>query len=467
MAENLQILEQNFNFGEGLDVAVNPFANKPGSCREALNCDFSTEFGTLKKRLGYLQHGDTLAATIRGIYDFKDTAGTLKKWLAVSSGKIYSDESEVWTERATGLTATAEAYFASHLDKCIMVNGVEAPQKSTDGITWAALGGSPPTAKYVVAYDNSVYLANLTTNKGRIQWSDNGTTETWTGTNIQDIATNIGVGQAITGLGVSSGALVIPKTRSFWKWDTNDLIALSTSKGCIAPRSFICFEDWALMMGHNGINASIGGRPLIEISKPIKYWIDGMADKSICVAGIDEENMIAYFYLGDTRGIVKALAIYDLDKNNWDIKPISSVPNVMAFMTTSGNVGNLYFGNTAYKTLKLNSGQTDEGNASSFKWTSPPLLGGAAHLMKDWVYWHVFMSRASKQGVDVLYSLDFGQWQALGTAKDPVTTLVFPKNTKCHSLRVQYAQKGSTEQLDIYGHIGEGSYVPNPLRSIK
>jgi len=458
-----QVLFQNFNLSEGLNLGVNQYLNKPGECREALSGDFS-EIGTLQKHLGYETHGNKISASaILGIYDFKSSAGVLIKWIAVNAAAIYSDESGTWTSRQA-VTTGNEATFATHLDTCIMANGTDAPKKTTDGVSWAALAGSPPTAKYVLTFDNKVYMLNIASYTSRMQWSDDGTIETWTATNIQDVTTNIGIGDSITGGAVNNNSLIVFKNYSTWKWDTYELRALHSSVGCRAPKSIATIDDWTFWLSHKGVYATNGGKPS-RISKAVKPFIDGITDVTTPV-GWAEDNFY-YLYIGTSNSVTNCLLIYDYDNNVWSYKSMPDVIQQAAILTTSGNVRSAYVGDDAGQVYKFKTGNDDNGDPIPFKWAGAPQASGAAHLQKDYEYFYVFLDRTAKYGIDVLYSLDFEDFEPLGTATNVVSELAFPAGTSGHNIRIAYETNLTTDQQKILGYLCIGNIQRGRLGDVK
>ena len=459
----MQTLFSNFNLAEGLKLGVNTYLNKPGEAREAINCDFN-EVGTLARHSGFSTYGNKISTSaILGLYDFRKVAGTTV-WLSVNGTVLYRDVAGTWTSSKTGLTTGKEASFCTHLDTVIMTNGTDAIIDSADGTTWASLGGSPPVAKYCITFDNKVYLLNIASYTSRIQWSDDGTTETWTATNIQDITTNIGVGDQITGGAVNNNNLLVFKNYSTWKWDTYELRTLNTTVGCRAPKSIATIDDWTFWLSHKGVMASNGGKPF-RISKPVKAFIDGMSDITAPV-GWAEDNFY-YLYIGTSNGVTNCLLVYDFDNNVWSVKPMPDVIKMAAILTTSGNVRSAYIGDDAGQVYKFKTGNNDNTAAIPFKWTGAPQMSGYPHLQKDYKYLYVFLDRTAKTGIDVLYSIDFQDFEPLGTAYNTVSELPFPSGTAGHNIRIQYATNTTNAQQKILGHLCMGDIQPGRLGDVK
>lgn len=463
-----QTLFSQFNLGEGLNLGVSQYMNKSGECREAINCDYQI-IGELSRMLGYSAYGTGLdASALLGLYDFKTISGAATKWLAKTGSVLYSDESGTWTSRQTGLSSGSEVTFATHLDTVIMGGISDAPIKSTNGTSWGALGGSPPTAKYWLTFDNKVYALNQSAHKSRMQWSDDGTIETWTATNIQDVATNIGVGDEITGGTVNNNTLIVLKNYSTWKWDTYELVCLHSSVGCRAPKSIATIDAWTFWLSHKGVYATQGAKPF-RISKTIKPYIDAISDITTPV-GWAEDNFY-YLFIGtvtvNNQIITNCLLRWDYDNSVWSVKPLADVVQQAAILTTVGNDRSAYIGNDAGQVYKFNDGFIDNATPIPFKWTGAPQMSGQPTLQKNYEYFYVFLDRTAKYGINVLYSIDFGEFKPLGLAKDVVSELPFLSGSQGHNIRIAYESNLTTDQQKILGHVCLGGIEPGRLLPVK
>lgn len=466
----MQTLFEDFNLTEGLNLGVSQYLNKNGEARDALNCDFSI-LGELARHLGYEDYGTGLdASDVLGLYDFNTTAG-VKKWLAKTGTKLYysSGGGGAWAEALTGLTSGTEVSFATHLDTVIVGGISDAPRKSTDGTSFSLLGGSPPTAKFWVTFDNKVYALHLVGATSRMQWSGDGTIEVWDANSVQDVTTNIGVGDEITGATVNNNNLLIYKNYSTWKWDTSELRCIHATVGCRASDSIATIDDWSFWLGHKGIMATNGGKPF-RISKPVKPFIDAISDITAPV-GWAEDNFF-YLYIGTVTvagigTITHCLLSYDYDNNVWSYKSLNHAVKKAAILTTSGNVRSAYFGDDAGQVFKFKTGNNDNGQPIPFKWVGSPYMSGYPHLQKDYKYLYVYLDGTANTGIDVYYSLDFQDFKKLGTATKTITELAFPAGTKANNIRLMYASNTDLEQQKILGHQCMGSIMPGRLGDVE
>ena len=466
----MKVLFSIDNLGQGYNTAVNPYMNKKGECREALNADFS-EIGSLGRFPGYETYGSDMGTSaVSGLYDCKNISGGTV-FIAVHNQTIFYLSGGTWTaSNITNLTANKQAYLASHLDTFILVNGFDAPKKSSDGQTWSSLGGSPPTAKYVLTFDNKVYMLNVSGHTSRMQWSSDGTTETWTPASdntagFQDVATNIGVGDEITGGAVNNNSLIVFKNYSTWKWDTFSLVTLNTNVGCRAPRSIATIDDKTFFLSHKGVMMTDGGKP-IRISKQISDFINGISDLTACV-GWSYDNYY-YLYIGTSNGVTNCLLIYDYDLNVWSYKSMNDVVKVGAVLTSGDSSSQYgYFGNDNGQVYRFKTGNTDNGTAIPFKWKSAVETCNAPHLEKEFHRISIRLESVAKPGIDVFYSVNFKDFKPLGTVWKSVHELWFPKGTKGQNIRLMFSSNSSADQPNILGYTCMGEYMIGKLGDVE
>jgi len=131
-----------------------------------------------------------LNGPIMGIYDYNKTTG-FQAWIFTTKTKIYkmeaTDSVPVDITGAVTLSAGDEDWsdFTTFNDTLIVVNGKDAPIKWTGTGDAALLGGSPPIARRVANFQSHVMMGHIvsgtSTDTQKVQWSDLGLPETWTG----------------------------------------------------------------------------------------------------------------------------------------------------------------------------------------------------------------------------------------------------------------------------------------------
>lgn len=115
-------------------------------------------------------------------------AGDATKLYLLADGTTWGDVS-----RASGGAYATGADSMWRFDQfgplAIAINGTDVPQKFdlASGTAWTALGGSPPSAKYIAVVKDFLVLANLASLPMRLQWCGLNNCEDW------------GAGQAVPG----------------------------------------------------------------------------------------------------------------------------------------------------------------------------------------------------------------------------------------------------------------------------
>lgn len=170
------------HFGGGVDEST-AITHLPLHTASAMsNMDY-TEWPAVSVRAGSAKLNATAisANPITGLFDVGFSGGT-RALLAKCGTALYkwNTGTSAFDSVATGLTA-GNVRFCVYKDTAIMF-GPDAPKKSTDGTTWAALGGSPPTAKYCITHADRVFALNASGYESILYFSALEDAEDWTTT---------------------------------------------------------------------------------------------------------------------------------------------------------------------------------------------------------------------------------------------------------------------------------------------
>lgn len=148
--------------------------------------------GRADKVPGYvLAQAAALDGPVQGLYDYNTTAG-FQAWIAVTKAKCWkkevTDAAFVDITGGTPLTGQDDDWvdFTNFKDVLVFTNGRDVIKKWTGSGNIASLAGSPPKAKRITTFQNHVMLGwvdpfEVTPRPQRIQWSDLGLHETWSG----------------------------------------------------------------------------------------------------------------------------------------------------------------------------------------------------------------------------------------------------------------------------------------------
>lgn len=170
--------------------------------------------------------------------------------LAGTASKIRRLNASGWADIGTGYSASASVgwRFAEASGYMLCTNGADAIQRydpagSAGAGSIAALGGSPPLARYIAVVRDRVLLGYAASNERKIAWSDSGDITDWTPAVGGPGTYTFAAGGAITAVGGGEFGLVFQENRitrlnpaydgSTWQYDV-----LTENVGCIAPWSY-------------------------------------------------------------------------------------------------------------------------------------------------------------------------------------------------------------------------------------
>ena len=159
----------------------------------------------------------TITTAIRGVYRYYKKNGD--KYLLVACGRDiwkWDTGTSAFVSIGGSLTQNLDTEFATYYDTCIITNGTDEVKK-WDGSSFAALGGSPPTGKYVFVNKEKIFIAGNSTNPSMLYWSASGELEDWSTAENAGSA-NVGKddGDQIMGISKIHGNTTIFKQNTIW-----------------------------------------------------------------------------------------------------------------------------------------------------------------------------------------------------------------------------------------------------------
>lgn len=266
-------------------------------------------YGPIKSLSAY---SSALTAVARGAISIKDDDGN-DHTFAGTATKLYKLQTALTWEDVTRTTggdysfaSDASVRFIKFGDLIIALNGADANQKydvssSTD---FAALGGSPPIAKYGAVVRDHLALANLINNGNKVQWSGQNDAEGWTaGTNLSDSQV-LPEGGRIVGITGGQYGMVFQEHRVtqmtfvggplIFSFDT-----IEENRGCIAPGSIIRVGNRTYFIANDGFYAIGGGGGAIPVgAEKVSEWFMDDVDQSELskiTAGVDTERTLIFW----------------------------------------------------------------------------------------------------------------------------------------------------------------------------
>jgi len=140
----------------------------------------------LSSRYGSEKHNSVAAnsgAVCTGLFDYTYAGGGTVKFVGTFGNKIMVDNAGTWDDITGAVTITAgqNNVFTGVVFKDILIvtNGVDVPIKWAGTSNAAALGGSPPTAPYILAKWGRVFFAGMSTDRGLLRFSNVNDHETY------------------------------------------------------------------------------------------------------------------------------------------------------------------------------------------------------------------------------------------------------------------------------------------------
>ena len=283
------------NFSRGLVTVKPDHLLEEGESPSCSNIDFSRSVGRLTKRRGYSLLYTALGGSnpVSGLGEFVTSAGVATVVASVNSNVYALSGAGTWTSIFAGAMAGAAVNFATYNDLLVIVSSAMTTQKWTGSGSTANLLGTPPAnVKYVKAHRNRLWMANSSAGASRLHYSALNNAEDWTtagDAGFIDIGKDDG--EQITGLASVGPYMVIFKQNSVWVLKNGTpttfvVTQISKGVGCVAPRSIVECESFALFLSNSGVYAANQSNVAL-MSYNVQPDFDSMsnATKALAVGG--------------------------------------------------------------------------------------------------------------------------------------------------------------------------------------
>lgn len=196
----------------------------PRSAANIKNMEYNRAI--IRKRAGGSSLGSTMSERIMRYFELQVGPQTRLFRVGPTAVQVLNKATSVWGSVAsaplTGSAADPISYafpLLSAVKISTYTNGIDAIRKCSITGNDAVLGGSPPKCKYMRAFGPYLVLAYIIdggdTFYTRVQWSDTGDPETWTGGNAGS-ANLLEDPEDITGLGIFGNSLTVHKANSIY-----------------------------------------------------------------------------------------------------------------------------------------------------------------------------------------------------------------------------------------------------------
>ncbi len=467
--------------------------------------NFSMDRMILSKRYGTAVRGAVIGGTDVEIMHGKEvTIDGVKYNIRVGLDKVerYNATSSAWVDiTGTDLTGDSDNLVDSAVPLLsgntilVISNGVDVLRKWTGTGNTAALGGTPPVAKFIQEYKTYLVCANIAGGVDidqRVQWSDTADPEEWSTGNAGAVDL-IEDGEPITGMNVFSDYVCVHKktsiylgylvsTQSVFRFDRKP-----TQVGTVANGSIVNMPSGQqIFLGIDGLHIFNGvTAPLIE--SPVNDEIrDGLnkefAHKSWGVLVQDEdevwigipignqtngETVYKYNYITgvcfkDIRPAINTVWVSSTSTGlTWDSFDDSVTWDDVTNRWNDGQLGalsaDIHFGDTAGYTYVQNvSSNGDNGVSIPCIWASKTFENKEKGRMCRWQEIHVYAKGSGTLIVE--YSIDGGEtWIALygspltlGTYfPDDDSPQVVYLDVVSSRLQVRFRNDTATDTVDI------------------
>jgi len=176
----------------------------------------------VRKRDGTSVLGASLGERVQAIFEYEDSGVTYCIRVGNTKVELLNKATSVWSSIANAAltgTDTDRVDWAFPLISAVRVavftNGIDNIRKYTGGVSDADLGGSPPQCKFMTWFGSCLLLAGIEGYPQRVQWSDTGDPETWSGGDANSVEL-LDDPESITGLVNWSRYVTIHKSNSIY-----------------------------------------------------------------------------------------------------------------------------------------------------------------------------------------------------------------------------------------------------------
>lgn len=417
----------------------------------------------IQKRVGTMAIGSSLGERIMRYFEL--VVGTTTRLIRVGLTEVeaLNKATSTWASvTASAMTGTIDAPISytfpllAGAKIAVFTNGTDAIRKISAAGNDASLGGTPPKAKYVKAVGPYLVLGYITdggnTYYSRVQWSETGDPETWSGGNAGSIDLIEDPGN-ITGFGLFGNHLAVHKHESIYVGQlvsTADVFRFDrrpTGIGTAAEATIANLPNGEhVFLAYDGIHTFDGSfAPLIEapIQEEIRdsvnpaaihrsfglvieeigeYWCAVPLGNSEIPDTIYKYNWKTGQVYKDVRANMTAMSLYintsettwdsmagtwDSQTTAWDSASFQSSSKRIVFGDSSGN-----------STYLVNGTSSDNGTAISANFETKDFNANDYGLpdLDTMMRWKGIEMWATGSTVTVEYSIDGGEsWVAAGT----------------------------------------------------
>lgn len=321
---------------KGIHTGISPFLIDEGQAEDMKNLD-TRDYPLLKTRAprGIVSE---LSGTARHL------GNLLGETLTVVEGttwKYYDFTTQAWSDIKTGMTGTGNGQSIEFVDQTIYVNGTTNYYKKHGEATTGTFSNMPAVTALAVANSKLYGIEGNKLHHSGIRlpdvWAD--------GEDSGYIIVETPNGENLSAITEYGGHIICFKPHSMHKlfgmyYGDHNLQIISDSIGCVSQRSICKVKTQLLWLGEQGVYVYDTSTAPVDISSPVKRYIDNANNLSAACAGTDGER----YYLSLPQNSGHVLLVYDLRVGAWtvedniNITEFTTVKNELYGVTADGDI---------------------------------------------------------------------------------------------------------------------------------
>lgn len=444
----------------GLDVSAPAEFIDPSGASAVQNIEVNRNI--IRKRTGTVAYGTSMSERVMAFTELTTGDATYLLRFGMTKVEQVDKSSATWTDiTGTALTGLSQDLYdfafpvLSGSRILTFTNNIDPIRKYTGSGNTAVLGGTPPNAKFMIAYNGYLILANITDGgtryPARIQWPDTGDPENWTTGNAGS-ADLVADGENVSGLGFFGPYYTVHLNSSIYLGyavTTSEVFRFdrkATGVGAAAHYTIKNLPNGAqIFLANDGLHLFDGqNAPLVEhkavdeiretlnplylsrstavvVRELDEYWLAVPTGTQTNPETIYKYNYRTGDFFKDTRTNMTAFSTYiDSDEESWDSD--SGTWDSDATRWDDFNLNSLnpvvIFGDSAGATTIRSEGTTnDNATAIDSYYTTKDFTAEDFGLETGrLIRWSGLQVWAKGDFVDIEYSIDGGtSWVDVGT----------------------------------------------------
>ncbi|MCK9326181.1 MAG: hypothetical protein M0P69_11885 [Bacteroidales bacterium] len=362
----------------GINEKLAPHLVADSQAVDAMNV-FSQITGKLTKRPGQVKLYSTGIGTgVLGLhgYYYGDGLSSRKLIAVFNDGVAYYWTGSAFTQIKTGLKTSAQVLFATCVNYCVGMNGVDPPWKY-DGTTVSTLANAPATGRCPVMHHEQLFCI---VDDDTIRWSDSFLPEKWEDAFIWMF--DKGDGDKLSAMFVYGNELLVSKTRSIHKLSGTDIDNFRARKvesnfGVVGPRAGVVVGPYLYYISTHGIFRFDGLQSANIIDPPDSRALPGLPTTwgkvnkehiGKAVAGYNKAYDCLWFHVpSDSSTTNNLVLVYSLKTGAW--WKFNNIAASCMVDYDDGKTVTTYTGGAASGyIIRQNIGFNDMGSAISSYW---------------------------------------------------------------------------------------------------